>query len=479
MDNTILQLLGITDSDLQIVGQTIKNDERIVVLQKKLVPVYCPECGARMYSRGIYVRTINHPVIQGIGHLTLKVRERKWRCPSCRHMETDHFHFLEPYKQSTSLTPLMIINEMKDINMSAAEVARQYNVSNTYVHTVFMQYVSLPRLPLTDIISVDEVYMAFNHQDRYAMVIMDFRTGQIIDILPNRNKETTEEYFRSISKTERYGVKYIVSDMYNPYLNYPRTFFPNAVSIVDSFHVVQWINRKIISYINHVKKRYQKRDLKKLEEENRKTNRDYQTRKDSREVYILKNFRWVLLEDVDHIHYSYKRIYSKRLNEHLDTYQRENIFMSLDDSFPLIRSEKEKYIEFNQTYVGKPEEADPALAALIKEYRQSTLKMFREFADLLSTYAKPITASFTTISKKNVDQEKDVIIRLSNGPMESFNNKPKDYKKESNGVKNFEYTRNRILWATRQSPSILAVPKEEKEVHTYTGAKRGSYRKHN
>lgn len=153
--------------------------------------------------------------------------------------------------------------------------------------------------------------------------------------------------------------------------------------------------------------------------------------------------------------------------------------MSLDDSFPLIRSEKEKYIEFNQTYVGKPEEADPALAALIKEYRQSTLKMFREFADLLSTYAKPITASFTTISKKNVDQEKDVIIRLSNGPMESFNNKPKDYKKESNGVKNFEYTRNRILWATRQSPSILAVPKEEKEVHTYTGAKRGSYRKHN
>ena len=43
--------------------------------------------------------------------------------------------------------------------------------------------------------------------------------------------------------------------------------------------------------------------------------------------------------------------------------------------------------------------------------------------------------------------------------MESFNNIPKDYKHISNGVSNFEYTRNRILWATRRNPSILGVPK--------------------
>lgn len=42
---------------------------------------------------------------------------------------------------------------------------------------------------------------------------------------------------------------------------------------------------------------------------------------------------------------------------------------------------------------------------------------------------------------------------------ESFNNIPKDYKHISNGVSNFEYTRNRILWSTRKNPSILGVPK--------------------
>ena len=73
--------------------------------------------------------------------------------------------------------PYMIINELKDINMTATEVALRYNVSDTYVHNTFMRYVNLPRLPLTDIIAIDEVYLNFDHKNRYALVIMDFRSS--------------------------------------------------------------------------------------------------------------------------------------------------------------------------------------------------------------------------------------------------------------------------------------------------------------
>ncbi|MDY6034875.1 MAG: transposase, partial [Bulleidia sp.] len=100
-------------------------------------------------------------------------------------------------------------------------------------------------MPLTDVIATDEVYLNFDHNNRYALVIMDFRNSQILDILPNRNKNTIVNYFNSISKNERDKVKYIVSDMYNAYLNLPCSFFKNAISIVDSCHVIQWINNKI------------------------------------------------------------------------------------------------------------------------------------------------------------------------------------------------------------------------------------------
>ena len=49
--------------------------------------------------------------------------------------------------------------------------------------------------------------------------------------------------------------------------------------------------------------------------------------------------------------------------------------------------------------------------------------------------------------------------RLSNGPMEGYNRTPKDFKRNSRGLSNFEYARSRLIWANRKNESILAIPK--------------------
>lgn len=56
----------------------------------------------------------------------------------------------------------------------------------------------LPRLPLPEYISVDEVYLNISNKDMYAFVIMDFVSGEIIDIVHNRWRSTIENYFLSI-----------------------------------------------------------------------------------------------------------------------------------------------------------------------------------------------------------------------------------------------------------------------------------------
>ena len=68
-----------------------------------------------------------------------------------------------------------------------------------------------------------------------------------------------------------------------------------------------------------------------------------------------------------------------------------------------------------------------------------------------------IVLSFTTIKVKFGAEE--FYRRLSNGPMEGFNRKPKDMKRLARGFSNFDYVRNRILWASRKDAAILAVPK--------------------
>lgn len=49
----------------------------------------------------------------------------------------------------------------------------------------------------------------------------------------------------SIPLEERAMAKYLISDMYNSYINWVNRYFPNAFSVVDPVHVIQWITHKL------------------------------------------------------------------------------------------------------------------------------------------------------------------------------------------------------------------------------------------
>lgn len=165
---------------------------------------------------------------------------------------------------------------------------------------------------------------------------------------------------------------------------------------------------------------------------------------------------------------------------YLNTYQLEKMFLDLDPHFREIRSLKELYVNFNKDYINKPNEAAVALDELITTYRNCSISLFNEFGELLNSYKKEIIASFNYISIENIKAEADslsLVKRISNGPMEGFNNIPKDIKRISNGLSNFDYVRNRILWCTRKHVSMLGVPKAYSDVCTTSGKKRGAYNK--
>ena len=148
---------------------------------------------------------------------------------------------------------------------------------------------------------------------------MDFVTGDILDIIESRRKTYTESYFLSIPLEERNNVKYVCCDMYDPYINYSVKYFHNASVITDSFHVLQWLLRLINDYINKVKKRYQAKDKNRLEEKNFQNNLDCKTIKESKEVFILKKAKCVLMLHPNRWAY-YESHWVPKLNQYMDTY---------------------------------------------------------------------------------------------------------------------------------------------------------------
>ncbi len=158
--NTITDLLDLEDSDILVSDIQVEGTRKLITLETRPVPHFCPSCGFRMHSRGIKTRTIHHPILQDGFELVLLLRQRRWRCtnPDCDYEANEDFRFVNQRRRITNATDMLIVLAFRDLQESASSIAKKFKTSDTHMLDVFDRYVKMERLPLTDIISVDEVY---------------------------------------------------------------------------------------------------------------------------------------------------------------------------------------------------------------------------------------------------------------------------------------------------------------------------------
>ena len=451
--NTITELLNLEDSDIYVSNIQIIDTKKIITVETPVSIHFCPQCSFKMHSRGIRERTINHPVLQDGFECIIKLRQRRWRCTNaqCGYTVNEAFHFVNKRKRNTNATDMLIINAFRDLSASATSIAERFHVSDTYALDTFDKYVRLDRLPLSDIISIDEVHIEMDEYCKYALVIQDFYTGEPIDLLRSRRANVTEPYFASIPKEERYSVKYLISDMYNPYIRYVDKYFPNAVPVVDSFHVIQWITHSIDMYIRKLIKKYKQRDRDLYEQQWHPVSMPEYI-PPSREVYLLQKYRWLILANDSNITYHTE----PRLDPHfrclMNTYDYQDALYQIDPNLRELRDLKEMYIQFNERNAGHPMDARIDLDDLIGKYYQSSNPIFIDFANLLVRNHDYILNSFVMVERHGSGNIYNS--RLSNGPIESLNRKIKDLKRLGRGYRNFEHLRARFLYATRNNPVL-------------------------
>ena len=475
MKDDIIKLLDLEDSDLVVEGPVVSKGKKILTLSRQLKPVYCPVCGSRAHSKGIYTRTVNHPVLQGGNQLVLKLRQRRWKCtdPLCANTFNDEFSFVAPKRRNTSITDISIVLAFKDLHLSAAQIAERFSVSDTYAIDLFARYVSMPRRQLPDIICIDEVHVNVSHVCNYALIIQDFRTGEPVDMIANRRQEVTEPYFASIPPAERFNVKYLITDMYRPYLTYVDKYFPNAVSVVDSFHVVKMINDKLLRYLRKLQGHFRRLDERRHEELEQRLGRRI-TFTTSKEYYLLKKFKWIILKNQDDISYSSKPFYNYKLHRYVSIGDIERMLFEIDPDLKKLRDLKEMYIRFNKRFGNDYKNAKVQLQNLINLYYDSPFPLFHEVADTLSYHFDSIVNSFLMVERHCPGGVH--ISRLSNGPIESLNRLAKDLKRNGHGYHNFEHLRNRFLFAQRKNARVLATPLPHDVVCPKTGNIRGPYK---
>lgn len=461
--NDTISLLDLEDSNIEIESISIDGRIKTVTLITHPQIRFCPICGYRMHSRGIRPRRISHPIIQDTYALVIILKQRRWRCTNetCRYEENESFNFVRERRRSTNAADLLIVEGFKDLSMTAVDIARKFNTSDTHVLEVFDHYVDMKRLPLSDAISVDEVYLNIDQDCKYVLVIQDFHTGEPIDILKSRKQSITEPYFASIPKEERFAVRYLISDMNNEYIRYVDRYFPNAVPVIDSFHVIQWIGMELEQYLRDLQKTIEERDRKRQEEHSAQLGKKV-ILPVSDELYMLKNYRFFLLSSASSIIYHEEPHLDRHFRYLMRTADYRAKFFAVDPSLEILHDLKERYIRFNTNNAGKPQKAAYELDELIQLYERCDQDIFVRFSKLLKKYREPIINSFILVER--TDRNGNVMSsRLSNGPIESLNRKVKDLKRLGRGYRNFEHLRNRFLYAARFDPELNGRAPEKKD----------------
>ena len=466
--NDILELFNLESEDIENISYV--NDNGTAVVALSLRPDYppCPDCGnTDVTIKGYELKKISHGLLTD-RKCIIHYRARRYRCPVCQRTYYEHNPFVFSSMKISALTVHNILKDLKSQTETFASVAKRYHISPTSVASIFDQHVQLPRLPLPEYMSIDENYAFFHKSEnsKYIFVMLDYHTGNPIDILPSRRLEYLKDYFLKIPIEERKNVRMIATDMYKEYRTLIHDIFPQAIHSVDHFHLIQELSRKT----DRVRIRVMKSVPKYIKDANKKD-----TNSLTPEYYLLKKFNWLIFKRSDSLDKDKKPLFdidrerrmNNKLQRMLNFYDIRTLIEAIHPDLKAAWQLKDEVVDFydNNTV----DTAEQALNDLIRRFFRSGIPEMIEFGKTLRNWKQEIINSFIIVSYSHrIDKETGQVVisakKMNTNISEMKNSMIKTLKKSANGYANWLRFRNRCLYVLRPDacPVLNPLPPKKK-----------------
>ena len=291
-------------------------------------------------------------------------------------------------------------------------------ISTQQCMNIFNKFVAdPPSTPIfPEIISFDEKFLNRKiAENGYSFIIIDWLNIKLIDMLDSRHIDVLSSYFSKIDPKIRSKVKFITMDMYPTYLRIAKTYFNNAIVVVDSFHVLQNLNRAF----DKVKNKYL-----------RKFDNGADVLEDNHEnYYLLKKGSELLTKKYGELRNEKK--YNKKLKAYVSERNFVDLILNIDPELKNAYNLMQEYIEFN--YYNNFNYAKLEIDRIIDLFYDSNIVSFIEFSKTLYNWKEYILNSFTYIN----DDKRNKKRRLSDGPIEGINNNLEKIHINGNGFNQF------------------------------------------
>ena len=254
--NYIIEMLELKDNNIKFY-ENCYHKEKIKGIYHKVFegvltykPICCEKCGVlfdnNFEKHGFISSDIKIPDVAGFKTI-LRLKKQRYLCKHCGKAFTLRDNVTEYGCFISKNTKWKIANELRN-KISEKDIAKNNNVSPNTVERIMDSYYDTQKLYknyLPKVLSFDEFKSVKSADGAMSFHMCNGETGQTIDIVEDRKLVSLLKYFTYYSFNARKKVKFIIIDMYSPYVSLIQKMFPNAQIIIDTFHLIQLISRSL------------------------------------------------------------------------------------------------------------------------------------------------------------------------------------------------------------------------------------------
>jgi transposase len=410
IDVTATELLGLREFVVESYDIDEARQETMFYCRIRVDYGLCPRC--RSVSGDIHQHTRRRVRdMMCFGRTIYLVFDiRRFRCPRCHKVFTESLGSISFRQQYTRRFEQMVYQEC--LSQTFQDVAKKLEMNWHTIERIFYEKASeqfqcsVKQIP--QILGVDEIANRKGHK-QYLLVISDLQRRCVIEVLPDRLKETLVNWLYSLPVWVRENICVVSIDLWEPYKQAIQEVLPHAEIVADRYHVMKNLNKvldKAQRAILRVLRRLPVDDISST----------------------LKGFRWVLLKNED--------------NLDADEKQKLQSVYVLSPLLRQIHRLKERFRSIFE-HITDRKQAERFLAAWICEVKQLGCDKLIPFIRTLERWWEHILNYFNQ--------------GITNGAVEGINNRVKLIKRRAYGYRNVTNFRNRIVAETSGAGPLAVI----------------------
>ena len=197
----------------------------------------CPHCqSANTVGFGRREQLVKDLPIHG-KRVGICVDTRRFQCRECNRT---FFEGLPDVDERRAMTTRLVkwIGQ-QSLKRTFTSIAEEVGITEGTVRLIFKDFVAdlekTVRFETPKWMGIGEIHLI-----KPRGVIANIQSDTIVDLLPNRNKDSVVRFLHQLEGKER--IQYVAMDMWTPYRDAVQAVIPEARIVIDKFHVVRMAN---------------------------------------------------------------------------------------------------------------------------------------------------------------------------------------------------------------------------------------------